>query len=1240
DAVMGAFEQIYGSKSPIDVKDIFTKCKDQNRNILVFGRAGIGKSMFCRYAAYQWATGAIWSEYELVVLIPLRSLTGPKYREDKDYNLVDILINHYFFDPYRSDEQKNKLVEKLVEHIRRSKILWLLDGYDEIAQDPLRHLQILLEQLLKTPHHIITSRPYMNTLSYSVNMEITGFTDENISNYIKLFFNQLGSSSREDESLLVFLQLNPKIWGIAHIPINLELICSVWSNFNWTKTKTVTLTVLYDKLTEWICRRYLEKQKGLSTSQTNRMHKKKIYEQCQNELAFLESLAFHGMKNASILLSPELLEKAEEESNCELSGHRHLLNLGILKSLTSDADSTGTRLEIDKHYYFVHLSFQEYFAARYLASALSGAACNKAIEFIQQHKYNQRYQLLFAFLAGLLNETPDSERNNIFWDAILNEPLDITRMQHMALVIRCLDEINSNTTFTKAQELFQLTARWIEIAITHKSQYLLPFVTNILRACNTICNTTHIHQALVRLLDDNQTTTIFRTLQFISSIPLNNPTNSLKRTVLQKTQHQDYQVKQEAFKALTSIDRDAATKEVIVTHIKALSHQNPDIRWCALSAVRAMIEIPATKDVIDVLLKALSDHDSDIRWAASEALARVGAKAATKEVIDALLKALSDSDLRVRQSVCEAFGRIGEKAVTKEVIDALLKALSHSDHRVGQSACEAFGRIGEKAATKEVIDALLKALSDSDPRVGQRVCEAFGRIGEKAATKEVIDALLKALSDSDPRVRQSVCEAFGRIGEKAATKEVIDALLKALSDDDSVIRRHASVGIRRMTAKAATKEVIDALLKALSHSDHWVRQSACEAFGRIGEKAATKEVIDALLKALSDSDHLVRQSACEAFGRIGEKAATKEVIDALLKALSDSDHRVRRSACETSGQMGKKAATNEVIGALLKALSDSDYLLRQNACEAFGQIGETAATKEVIDALLKALSDSGHLVRQNACEAFGRMGETAVTNKVIGALLKALSDRDYLVRQNACEAFGRMGQTAVTKEVIDALLKALSHSDHLVRQRACEAFGQIGEKAATKEVIDALLKALSDRNLFVRRSACIALNRLDEKATTREIIGGLASGLALTWKQAKNMSEYEMIRLLCEICALDVFDDNDMETTEERIVSKIGIDSELLLPGKLVKILIQTGDRVFLRPAVHGCIVGGAAVAIIGNSLWIHERERVTHVMIPKCREKLVRKLQQLFSKEVHHVDTKIPAGWKSIEERNSCEVL
>ncbi|CAF0987406.1 unnamed protein product [Adineta steineri] len=366
-AIMEAFENIHGTKTSVDIKDIFKTCKGQTRNVLVFGRAGIGKSTFCQYVAYQWATGMIWQEYELIALIPLRSLTADRYPllpAGTSYSLIDVLRKECFsFDQYLSEKDETQLKEQF----HSSRILWLLDGYDEIVQNVPAHLRSLLnDQLLKTPHHIITSRPYMNTLSHPVQLEITGFTDDNIFKYVEQFFeeiaNEAQNSSAEGEKILSFLKRNPRIWGIAHIPINLELICSVWSNTHWSETKTLTMTGLYDEITEWICRRYLMKQKGVSTEELKLTSKSDVYEDCKIELAFLESIAFYGMKNNSIILRSALLEKAQNETECRLVKYPHLLNIGLLKSM--NYYGTGTLIEIQKDHYFVHLSFQEYFAAR------------------------------------------------------------------------------------------------------------------------------------------------------------------------------------------------------------------------------------------------------------------------------------------------------------------------------------------------------------------------------------------------------------------------------------------------------------------------------------------------------------------------------------------------------------------------------------------------------------------------------------------------------------------------------------------------------------------------------------------------------------------------------------------------------------------------------------------------------------------------------------------------------------
>ncbi|CAF0729216.1 unnamed protein product [Adineta steineri] len=135
DAIMEAFENIHGTKTPVDIEDIFKTCKDQTRNVLVFGRAGIGKSTFCQYIAYQWATGMIWQEYELIVLLPLRSLTADRYPilpAGTEYSLIHVMRKECFSsDQYLSEKDE----EQLQEQFYKSRILWLFDGTSGFSWD-------------------------------------------------------------------------------------------------------------------------------------------------------------------------------------------------------------------------------------------------------------------------------------------------------------------------------------------------------------------------------------------------------------------------------------------------------------------------------------------------------------------------------------------------------------------------------------------------------------------------------------------------------------------------------------------------------------------------------------------------------------------------------------------------------------------------------------------------------------------------------------------------------------------------------------------------------------------------------------------------------------------------------------------------------------------------------------------------------------------------------------------------
>ena len=917
DKMMDTFEEIYGTKSPINVKDLFEFCKDQLRQVLVFGRAGIGKTTFCQYVTHEWARGQLWPEYDLVVLFSLRLLTENRYPPvlSLSYSLIDVVEREYF-----SHGLCEKEKQILTNQLSRLKVLWLLDGYDEIIQNVPSHLECLFQEMLKTPHHIITSRPYFNTLPYKVQMEITGFTDENISQYVTQFFNQiqeeLDDASSQTQKCLEFLKVNSRVWGIAHIPVNLELICSIWSDTDWSETKNMTITALYDNMAMWLCWRYLEKQ-----NIAFQITKKQLYNYCNAQLTFLEILAFEAMVENTVLIREELLQKVIEEIECSPVAFQQVLNIGILKSY--DSGAIGNRFELDKHYYFVHLSFQEYFAARYVCKALKDPADQRVMRLIQTQKYDRHFTLMLAFASGLLTGADNDATLNSFWDLVHNKCRDLIGFRHLQLLVPCIDEGRCSDSIEIKKQIIHYIIDWVQYILSLRHCVLQERLQYLLRTCASLAEQSAIQNVFLHQLHSEDQTIAENVLLLISTMP--------------------------------PPDLSAKLFPLVCRH---LNSKNPAIRKAAVMALEKLVETSATGEVISRLFMSLRDTNGRVQWSACEALGRLGEKAATSELISGLISSLRDSDWNVRWSACEVLGRLGEKVATSEVISRLVISLQDSDKNVRESACKVLGRLGEKAATSEIISRLVSSLEDRDKNVRWSACKVLESLGEKAATSEIISRLVSSLEDSDKNVRKSACEVLGRLGEKAATSEVISRLVSSLEDSDKNVRKSTCEVLGRLGEKAATSEVISRLVISLGDSDWDVRKSACEVLGRLGEKAATSEVISRLVISLGDSDWDVRWNAREVLGRLGEKAATSEIISRLVISLQVSDENVRKSACQVLGSLGVRAATSEVINRLVSSLEDNNWVVRWSACEALGRLGEKAATSEIISRLVSSLKGS------------------------------------------------------------------------------------------------------------------------------------------------------------------------------------------------------------------------------------------------------------------------------------------
>lgn len=450
DERLASFEDLYATQSPIELNELFsTTDKTVQRKWLIQGRAGIGKTTLCKYIAWQWVNHKLWSDqFHWVFWISLRNLTAEPYLkaiEDQSLTLADIVHRECFVN---DNTISLSWIEQQLQEV--NKILWLLDGYDEMAHLP--QVTSYLQKLMSLyPQQILTTRPSAlpTQLSNYHNLENIGFMSKDIEDYVYKFFTTLHKRSQA-ENVLIFLNSQSSIWGTAHIPINLELICSIWDDAASRGTilsSAMSLTKLYQEIVYKLCRRYLEKsatdQSSLRNVQT--LTNLEVEKKCQGLIEFLEVLAWQNQTGAgnSLIIANETIQTLLRE--LKIPGKdflSHIVKSYFLKGV-------GGNRAIDQDYYFVHLTFQEYFAAKYWVRFFSSTDIsqkNKAIIYLNKYKYDQRFSLIWNFVAGLLSKCAD-EKNDIeyvnnYIDLFFEEPKDIAEKYDFILLIKCINESN------------------------------------------------------------------------------------------------------------------------------------------------------------------------------------------------------------------------------------------------------------------------------------------------------------------------------------------------------------------------------------------------------------------------------------------------------------------------------------------------------------------------------------------------------------------------------------------------------------------------------------------------------------------------------------------------------------------------------------------------------------------------------------------------------------------------------
>ena len=317
------------------------------RVVLIEGNPGMGKTTYCQKLAYDWSVGEIppdasFPEVNILLLLKCRDM------HMKTANIEEAIDDQLL--PHDANKREK---EDLFHFIRsnQSGILLVLDGLDELREDLLDGFLPLIQgkvfadvYLMLTARHEagMRVRRYCDTL-----LELVGYTKDDVESYIKKYF-----ISHEDQSLAekMIKQLirDKQLAELTANPLNTALLCLLCE-----ETRGVfpsKRTMMYDDLVSCALRRYFAKG-GISLGDQDPM------ERCASELNQLGKMAFDA------LLKNQLYFTQDEVKS-------HPATVDFLRLPFLSREPSVSKIRPTPTYAFTHKTFQEYFAAFYLAHQL------------------------------------------------------------------------------------------------------------------------------------------------------------------------------------------------------------------------------------------------------------------------------------------------------------------------------------------------------------------------------------------------------------------------------------------------------------------------------------------------------------------------------------------------------------------------------------------------------------------------------------------------------------------------------------------------------------------------------------------------------------------------------------------------------------------------------------------------------------------------------------------------------
>ena len=302
---------------------------------------GIGKTVFTKKAAFDWSQQRYQETigaFELVLLIRLRDVCN-LHDVPSIFKASQLLAND-------GKISVDDLYDYVVNH--QEMVLLILDGYDEYTcagkQSPVD--EIWKRNQLSDCCIIVTSRQMATDklrLPSDAQFEINGFDDERQREFARRF---LKDENDVQEFRNYLWQQDLK--DLAEIPLLLLILCLLWKEKD-RKELPKKRVEIFNQFVKTLFHHVREKRKRSAESVFN-------IEDYSEELYALGRLAFEALINGCLYFP-----KSELPNYVLIE---RLIEVGLFQVLNMSS------LNPEKGVFFIHKSFQEYFAGRFLKEEL------------------------------------------------------------------------------------------------------------------------------------------------------------------------------------------------------------------------------------------------------------------------------------------------------------------------------------------------------------------------------------------------------------------------------------------------------------------------------------------------------------------------------------------------------------------------------------------------------------------------------------------------------------------------------------------------------------------------------------------------------------------------------------------------------------------------------------------------------------------------------------------------------